>query len=184
MKAIRREKVFETAWFDVVAKTVVTTNGDVSGADTTSPQENPPYYSLRLADYAAIVPLTESGELLLVRQYRPAVECYTLEIPSGLVDAGEDPAVTAERELLEETGYRAIALDFLGCVTTNPGRLENRMWCYFAKVARERQEPEAGIELVLASLPEVAAWLRSGEFDTGLHMAPLLLAALQDKLLL
>ena len=182
-KVVKREKVFETGWFDVIAKTVAieTLEGEASGTGQTLPQESRPYYSLQLADYAAIVPLTENGELLLVRQYRPAVERHTLEIPSGLVETGEDPATTAERELLEETGYRAIAIDFLGCVTTNPGRLENRMWCYFTTVAKERQATEEGIEIVLAPLPEVAAWLRSGEFDTGLHMAPLLLALLQSK---
>ncbi|HJT86251.1 MAG TPA: hypothetical protein VJ732_00305, partial [Bryobacteraceae bacterium] len=74
MKPLKTEVVFSTPWFDVLGKTV-------------RPEEAP-YYSLRLPDYTAIVAVTEDQRVLAVRQYRPAVERYTLELPSGLIDPG------------------------------------------------------------------------------------------------
>ncbi|MDY4679375.1 MAG: NUDIX hydrolase, partial [Dialister sp.] len=54
---------------------------------------------------SAIIPVTEDGEILFVRQYRYAVEQPLLEIPAGKLDGGEDPDTCAARELTEETGY-------------------------------------------------------------------------------
>ena len=56
---------------------------------------------------AAIAAITEDGELVVVRQFRAAVGDWTVEIPAGRLDPGEDPREAAERELEEETGYRA-----------------------------------------------------------------------------
>jgi len=49
--------------------------------------------------------LNPSGEIILIRQFRPPMNSYLIEFPAGLVDDGENPAVSAERELLEETGF-------------------------------------------------------------------------------
>src|SRR4051794_10022268 len=58
----------------------------------------------READYIAIVALTADEKIPLVRQYRPALEAFSWELPAGLVDPGESPADGCRRELLEETG--------------------------------------------------------------------------------
>lgn len=52
-----------------------------------------------------IAKLNPSGELILIRQFRPPMNTYLIEFPAGLIDDGEDPSVSAERELLEETGF-------------------------------------------------------------------------------
>ncbi|KAL9549613.1 hypothetical protein MBANPS3_005134 [Mucor bainieri] len=79
--------------------------------------------------------LAPAPELLLVVQYRPAVECYCVEFPSGLIDMDEDPVVSAQRELKEETGYD-VPLSSFDLVKTplayEPG-LSNSC-CYVAKV--------------------------------------------------
>lgn len=52
-----------------------------------------------------LVPHTSSGDLLLIKQYRPALDCFVVELPAGLVDTGESPVEAARRELIEETAY-------------------------------------------------------------------------------
>lgn len=60
-----------------------------------------------------IVPFTEDGAVVLIRQYRPPVDGYVIELPAGLIDIGEEPEASARRELIEETGYAARDMDFL-----------------------------------------------------------------------
>src|SRR5579864_3670293 len=70
---------------------------------------------------AAIVALDDAGQVLLVRQSRPAVGVDVLELPAGLVEPGEQPLECAGRELNEETGYRAGRLEPLLSFYTSPG---------------------------------------------------------------
>ena len=70
---------------------------------------------------SAIVPLTDDGEVLMVRQYRHATGGWLLEIPAGTLEGGtEDPEECARRELVEETGFRAGRLVSLGSIWTTP----------------------------------------------------------------
>jgi ADP-ribose pyrophosphatase len=80
------------------------------------------YGVLESGGFAAVVAVTDEGNVALVRQWRQPVEDFTLELPSGGVDAGEDPFEAAGRELLEETGYRAEGLAHLTSVYTSTGR--------------------------------------------------------------
>ncbi|MBZ5575446.1 MAG: NUDIX hydrolase [Acidobacteriia bacterium] len=171
MKPLKTEVAFATPWFDVVGKTM-------------QPGEAP-YYSLRLPEYVAVVALTEDERVLLVRQYRPAVEQYTLELPSGLVDPGEPTAETARRELLEETGYAA-DVELLGSFFVDSGRLNNRIWSYLARGARPAagHRPEPGIEVVTLSLDQLWQATAGGEFALSHHVGILLLAVLRGKLTL
>jgi ADP-ribose pyrophosphatase len=168
MHPIRTEVPFSTPWFQVVAKTLK--------------EEEGPWYSLRLPDYAAIVAVTDDGRIVLVRQYRPAVEKVTLELPSGLIDAGESPAEAAGRELREETGYDA-EVELLGPLLPDTGRLGNRIWCCVARNLRpaEGWAPEAGVETELMTLAELEAATADGRFDHALHLAALLLAQVRGK---
>lgn len=173
MEIVGRDTVFSTPWFDVIAK--------LTSADS----QGKPYYSLQLADYVAVLAVTADGDILLVRQYRPSIEAYTLELPSGHLEPGEEPAETAKRELLEETGYQAEEVEFLGCLVPDTGRLANRLWCYFAENVRllnPDQELEAGIELVICTQGDLMRYILEQQFNHALHIAPLLLAILRGKL--
>src|SRR5262249_60093886 len=83
----------------------------------------------------AVVALTTAGEVVLVRQFRPAVGRALLEIPAGVMDvAGEDAATCAVRELLEETGYRPVRpLEPLGPILTTPGFTDERIELFLAR---------------------------------------------------
>jgi len=81
---------------------------------------------------AAAVPLDESGQVWLVRQYRHAVGDWLLEIPAGKLDPGEDPERCASREVAEEVGQRPAKLVSLGWIFTTPGFTDERIWLYLA----------------------------------------------------
>ena len=67
-------------------------------------------------DYIAIVAALPDSRIPIVRQYRPALESFTWELPAGLVDPGEDAAACCRRELMEETGFAARAVHALGAL--------------------------------------------------------------------
>lgn len=80
----------------------------------------------------AIVPLDDSGRVIMVRQYRYAAGKYLLEIPAGGLEAGEDPLDTAQRELQEETGFKAGQIERIGGVFLAPGYSTEFIHLYFA----------------------------------------------------
>ena len=132
------------------------------------------FHSLKQADYMGILAVTTDGKIPLVRQYRPALERFTLELPAGLLEPGEDPGETAVRELAEETGFQTVGeVHHLGCWAADTGRLENRLWAYFAPRAEPLADarPEPGVEVVLMSKAEFKAAILCGDFDHALHIA-------------
>src|SRR4051794_24313705 len=72
------------------------------------------FYRVTMPDFAIVVAITPRQEFVMVRGYKHGVGCVSLSAPAGLIDAGEAPAHTAQRELLEETGYAATHWEFLG----------------------------------------------------------------------
>ena len=81
----------------------------------------------------AILPVLDDGRVCLIRNYRVAVDKTLIEVPAGTLEPGEDPAVTAVRELAEETGYRASSIEELRQCTMSPGILNERMHIYLAR---------------------------------------------------
>ena len=150
--------------------TLVTRGVSVPGVE-----ERQEFHSLAQADYVSILAVTPSGRIPLVRQFRPAVEKITLELPGGLLDEGELPAVTAERELFEETGFRlASPPRLLGRLCPDTGRLENGFWCFFAEI-KEITDPawraERNVEPLLMGRLELRQAILDGQFDHALHIA-------------
>src|SRR6478609_8377938 len=77
-------------------------------------------------DWVNVVAFDTEGQLILIRQFRFGTGAFTREVPGGMVDPGEDPRKTAERELREETGYRAGSIADLGFTYPNPAIQNNK----------------------------------------------------------
>ena len=124
------------------------------------------YELVRKQHAAAVVPITPTDDVLLVRQFRPPVRDSLLEIPAGLLDVeGEDALSCASRELLEETGFRASSIEFLGGCYLSPGFTDEYAHLFWARTEeRASSEPEDGIELVRVPFAEAAAAARAGRF--------------------
>src|SRR3954469_25599516 len=161
-----REVLLETPFIRVVGKRV---DGQLEGQ---------PYYSLELLDYVTVVATTVDDSVVLVRQFRPAVEAVTLELPAGHVEPGQTPEQGARAELLEETGYASAQLRMIGCLRPDTGRLGNRMWVYAAERCERSASwrPEPGVDVVVATTADASRWLSDGTFDHALHVAALFMA--------
>ncbi len=103
---------------------------------------------------AAVVPVTEEGEVILVRQYRYPFAKVMREIPAGKLDQGEEPQTCARRELLEETGYEARELVSLGVVYPSVAVLDEKIHLYLARGLTFRAaHPDADEFLNVEKLP-------------------------------
>jgi ADP-ribose pyrophosphatase len=161
-------------WMEVIAREVEFAPGE------------PPqiYHAVGQQDYLAILARTPAGRIPIVRQYRPALEAFTWELPAGLVERGEDPALGCARELLEETGYPARAVHPLGTAAACTGRLSNHVHSYFVETGERVADfsPEPGIDVELKTPAELAAMIKRGEFVQQLHLGALMLAELHNFL--
>ena len=130
------------------------------------------FYVIEAPDWINVVPLTPRGEVVLIEQYRHGTEEVSLEIPGGMVDPGETPREAAARELLEETGYAASELVFLGKTRPNPAIQNNWIHTYLARGAECRQEPACdGTEQTivrLVPLEQIPSLIAGGEITHSL----------------
>jgi ADP-ribose pyrophosphatase len=124
--------------------------------------------------------MTRHGTFVLVQQFRPVIERWTLEFPGGLRDPGEEPDATAVRELREETGFAALEMIPLIESHADVGRLSNRFFGFFA-LAAQGAEPESGINVVLVSGEELRAYASNGRIATSGQIGLLYLAAVHPR---
>ena len=95
----------------------------------------------------SVVPVAEDGRVIMVRQYRPALDRFILEIPAGKRDvADEPPEDTAQRELGEEIGVRAGSLQLLGTFANAPGFSDEMSWIYLGRDLETVPRDVQGIE--------------------------------------
>lgn len=91
-----------------------------------------PIYTLDCPDWCNVLPITPDGLVVLVRQFRFGTNQITLEIPGGMIEAGEDPLLAVRRELEEESGYGAGKIELLSSLCPNPALQGNRLHSYVA----------------------------------------------------
>jgi len=132
-----------------------------------------------------LVPVTTAGELVLVEQYRIPVKSRVMELPAGLVgdtgDPDEDIKVAAQRELIEETGYRAGVLEELLTCPSTPGLADEIVTIYFAggleKVGSGGGNGDEDIAVHVVPLETVPEWL-DARLAEGIMVDPKIYAGL------
>ncbi len=109
-------------------------------------------------DAVGILALTEDNKIILVKQYRPAVKDFVLEIPAGVVDPGETPEETAYRELEEEAGYRAGSMEKIYEYYSSPGISSSKTHIFLAgSLVKTKQclDEDEFVEIIEASMDEI-----------------------------
>ncbi|AHG88445.1 NUDIX hydrolase [Gemmatirosa kalamazoonensis] len=125
-------------------------------------------------------PAGDDPQLLLIKQYRYAAGGYIYEIPAGRLDAGEDPAVCARRELEEETGCTAERVEKLTTIVTTPGFCDERIHLFMAvglTMGETRHEHDEFLTVERVSLSQALEMVRRGDISDSKTVCGLLFAA-------
>ncbi len=173
-KIVSRRATRVSPWVEIIER----------GVEFTPGAKPDLYYAISQTDYVAIVARTPDGMIPIVRQYRPAIENFTWELPAGMLDKDEQPVDCCRRELLEETGFPAQKVHALGNYAPCTARLSNQIHTFFVETGPRAnpQAPEAGIELKLVSPGELATLILTKEFVLQLHIGALMLAGMHDHI--
>ncbi len=127
---------------------------------------------------AAVVPVMPDGRILMVRQYRNALDRYTLEIPAGALDEVDEPGIRcASRELEEETGYRSENLEWLINLRTTVAFCNERIEVYVARdliQSKQHLDEDEFIELKAYTIDELKEKIFSGEIEDAKTVSSLL----------
>ena len=132
---------------------------------------------------AAVVPVTADGKILMVRQYRNALDRYTLEIPAGALDEVGEPGIEcASRELEEETGYRSENLEWLITLRTTVAFCNERIEVYVAHdliPPKQHLDEDEFIELGAYTIEELKEKIFSGEIEDAKTVSSLMAYAVK-----
>lgn len=137
------------------------------------------FYVIKVPEWVNVLALTPDHRLVLVRQFRFGVDNFSLEIPGGVMEPGEEPVAAGLRELQEETGFTGTGARLLGSVQPNPAIQNNR--CHLVLVEQAVRstamswDADEEIEVTTAPVDEVLAWARSGRITHSLVLNALLL---------
>jgi 8-oxo-dGTP pyrophosphatase MutT (NUDIX family) len=141
------------------------------------PEGGPPreFFVVDAPDWVNVIPVTDEGRVVLIRQFRFGTDSFTLEIPGGMCDGDEAPVDAAKRELLEETGHEAEAWKDLGFVHPNPAIQGNRCHTFLAERVRPVTDPspdaDEQFEIVSEPLDRVPSLIASGAISHALVVA-------------
>jgi len=139
------------------------------------------FYVIHSPDWVNVLALTSDHHLVLVNQFRFGIDTFSLEIPGGVMDLGENPIEAGLRELREETGYVGSGAKILGSVHPNPAIQSNR--CHLVLVENVQRsaaldwDPEEEIEVLTLPVNQVYDWARSGKITHSLVLDALLFFA-------
>ncbi len=161
------EYELETKWITVRKDKCELPNGTVKDD----------YYVIEYPDWANAVALTADGKIILVRQYRYAGDMDSLELPGGVVDAGETPEQAIRRELLEETGYSFDSCEHVVSLNPNPATNTNTIHTYLLKGGTKTQEQKLDEHEIVTvetyTIAEVKQLLKEHKMGHALHVAGL-----------
>lgn len=164
-KILSSEYMFRETWFTVRKDTCETADGKIIS----------PYYVYELPTWVTILPITEDGQVILVKQYRHAIEEIIVEIPGGCVDDTDNNLEEAAgRELLEETGYNYSSIKYLGKISPNPSTNTNWMHMFLARGCQKVQDLNLDhneeIEVELIPLTELKELVKQNKIVQSMHV--------------
>ncbi len=149
-KRIEPTTVTKAGWRTITTKTFVMSDGNEVAFDTVHADGQ---------TFACIIALTPNNQVIVARQFRPGPEKVMDELPGGFVDAGETPEMSARRELLEETGYQAGEITYLGAI--HKDTFMNATWHGFLardcmkQTDQQKLEYEEHVEIDLISIEQL-----------------------------
>lgn len=123
-----------------------------------------------------IIPVLDDGRLVMERQFRYPLQRTFLELPAGKIDAGEDPLLTGQRELLEETGYSAAHWQFVTTLHPCIGYSNEAIHIYLAHgltLGDHQRDEEEFLDIFSMSLEEALSAVHGGEITDGKTMIAL-----------
>lgn len=174
-KTIRTEKIFEGRIISLRVDDVVLPDGRESKRELV---EHPGGVS--------VLAVTEEGKIVLVEQYRKPMELTTLEIPAGKREKGEEPIVTAMRELEEETDYTCERLEFVHQFYTSPGFADELLYVYEA-IGLKKNDKEVSldedefVEIMEVTLEEALDLIRVGRIQDAKTIVAIQYLQLKNK---
>jgi ADP-ribose pyrophosphatase len=159
--------------FDVALEKVTLPNGVVKNREV-----------VRHPGAAAMVPVLDDGNILLIKQYRHAVGQFVWEIPAGTLEPEEDPLACASRELVEETGYDAATFDKLTGIWPAPGYTDEHIHIFLASgltKAEQNLEDDEVLEIQPTPLEKCLEMIMTGEIQDGKTIIGLLLTSSRNR---
>lgn len=167
VKRIKRERMYQGTVVDVYRDTMQFSNGNTEKWD---------YIHHKGA--AAVLPVMEDGRVLMVRQYRNALERFTLELPAGALDAADEQGIVcAARELEEETGYRSEELEWLITVRTTVALCNEKIEIYVAKnliPTKQMLDVNEFVGVEICTVSELKEKIFSGEIEDAKTVAAIM----------
>lgn len=167
-KFLSSEVVFEGNLLNVFADKVELPNGKVASREY-----------IKHPGAVAVVPITQEGNIVLVRQYRYPIGNVLLEVPAGKLDKGEDPDTCAFRELEEETGYVAKSIKRIASIYTTPGFTDEVIHLYIAEnltLSNPHPDEDEFLDVEIYSKEEIKTMIADGRINDAKSMLALLLA--------
>lgn len=168
MKRLKRELMYKGSIVDVYKDTMQFANGKIEEWD----------YVAHRKGAAAVLPVLEDGRIIMVRQYRNALERETLEIPAGCRDfVGEDTKICAARELEEETGYRSDDISYLLSLRTTVAFCNESIDVYLAKNLKKGEQhldDAESIDVEIYTVKELCDMIYAGKIQDSKTVSAIL----------
>ena len=138
----------------------------------------PDYYVLEYPDWINVIAITRDGQFVFIRQYRHGLQETSYELCAGVCEEEDaSPLISAQRELLEETGYGNGTWQEYMQISPNPSTHTNITYCFLAtdveKISEQHLEDTESLSVHLLTLAEVKELLQKGEIKQALMAAPL-----------
>lgn len=165
-KTISSEYIYKDTWLTARKDKCLKPDGGIAY----------PYYVLEFPEWVTALAFTEEGKILLVKQYRHAIDEVCVEIPGGCVDESDaDFEDAIRRELLEETGFAFESVYSLGRISANPSTNANLMHMFVAlggkKIQGQELDPNEQIEVLEVTLDELYQLMDEKRILQAMHIS-------------